>query len=113
MSLNIVEVTPDFALTAQITPKDVADLAARGFKSIINNRPDGEGGPAQPTSEDLEREARRHGMHYAYLPVATREVDACSVDEFARVFEAAPRPVIAFCRTGARSQALFHALAAR
>ena len=40
--MNIVKLTDYLAVAAQITPEDVAAIAAAGYKVLINNRPDGE-----------------------------------------------------------------------
>ncbi|OZB14271.1 MAG: TIGR01244 family protein, partial [Hyphomonas sp. 34-62-18] len=45
---DIRRVTPDFAVAPQISEADVEEIAAAGFKTIIANRPDGEGGVDQP-----------------------------------------------------------------
>ncbi len=39
----------------QIGPEHVGQVVEKGFKSIINNRPDMEGGPEQPTSAQIGR----------------------------------------------------------
>ena len=39
--------TPKLAVASQITPADVARIAAEGYTTILNNRPDGEE-PGQP-----------------------------------------------------------------
>lgn len=39
----------------QIGPEHIAQVVEKGFKSIINNRPDMEGGPDQPTSAQLKK----------------------------------------------------------
>lgn len=94
-------------VTAQVQPDDLPALAAAGFRSIVNNRPDFEGGPGQPTSAELEAAARKAGLEYRYLPVPptghTPE-QACSM---ASAVDALPKPVVAFCRTGRRSAALY------
>ena len=42
----------DISITGQITPEQIPQFAEQGFKTIINNRPDGEE-PNQPTSAEL------------------------------------------------------------
>jgi hypothetical protein len=37
---------------------------------VINNRPDFEAGPDQPTNADIQAAATAAGLAYAYLPVA-------------------------------------------
>ena len=48
-------------ITGQITPDQVPMLAENGFKTIINNRPDGEE-PGQPTSAEIEAAATEAGL---------------------------------------------------
>ena len=43
--------------SAQLQPEDMAQVAAAGFRSVVNNRPDFEGGPDQPTSAAIEAAA--------------------------------------------------------
>ncbi len=50
----------------QIGPEHVSQVVEKGFKSIINNRPDMEGGPEQPTSAQIEEAARAAGLDYVF-----------------------------------------------
>jgi hypothetical protein len=52
-----VRITPSLGVADQIDERDVGTLAAAGFKSIICNRPDSEGG----TPSDLIRAEARAG----------------------------------------------------
>ena len=58
MTLTYQTLTPDFSVAPQLQPADMRALADAGFKSVIINRPDGEGGPEQPLSDDVLRAAR-------------------------------------------------------
>jgi uncharacterized protein (TIGR01244 family) len=94
-------VTEDFSVSPQIAPGDVATAAAQGFRMIINNRPDGEQ-PGQPTSAEIEAEAKAHGLAYAYVPVVGRPTS----DQAKAVHDltaASGGKVLAFCRSGTRS----------
>ena len=55
----------------QLTPEAMAEAARAGFRSVINNRPDFEGGPEQPTNAAIEAAARAAGLEYRFLPVAS------------------------------------------
>lgn len=44
--MQIAKVSDNFSATGQIQPADMAEIAAQGFKTVINNRPDGEGEPS-------------------------------------------------------------------
>ena len=59
--MDIRQVTRHVSVAPQIFPEEVAALKAQGFKSIICNRPDGEG-PDQPNFNEIEVEAQKHGM---------------------------------------------------
>ena len=109
MKSGISGLAPDYFVTGQISVEDVADIAAQGFRTIVNNRPDGEGGAAQPKSSDLKAEAERHGLTYVYLPMVRAHVDPRLASDFSQTLAKLPAPVIGFCRTGARASALFNA----
>jgi uncharacterized protein (TIGR01244 family) len=98
---DIRQVSEDFAVAPQIAPEDMAEIAARGFRLVINNRPDGEA-PGQPTSAEMAAAATAAGLAYVHIPVIggpqRPQVDAV----YEAVAEAAG-PVLAFCRSGTRS----------
>lgn len=103
--MDIRRLTPELAVAAQLRAADLAEVAARGFRCVINNRPDGEE-PDQPAAEDIERAARAAGLAYRHIPVAPGALD----DRDARQFGETVReegPVLAFCRTGNRSAKLW------
>ena len=95
------------SITGQITPDQVPMLAENGFKTIINNRPDMEGGPEQPTSAQIEESARNAGLDYVYQPVIAGQITEVDVRTFANHFNELPKPILMFCRTGNRSNNLY------
>jgi uncharacterized protein (TIGR01244 family) len=94
-------VTPDFAVAPQLLPEEVAAAAAQGFKLLINNRPDGEA-PDQPTGAQMAAAARAAGMDYSHVPVVGGPSPG-QVEEVFDLVQSAEGPVLAFCRSGARS----------
>ena len=88
----------------------MAEAARAGFRSVVNNRPDFEDGPDQPTNASIEAAARAAGLEYRFLPVEQRLPDA---RRDRRVRAAARRAAAArsslFCRSGARSGKLYRA----
>ena len=104
--------TPFLAVSGQIGETDIGSLASRGFQTIINNRPDAEG-EGQPSSDELEKAARRHGMDYRHIPVVPGQLTNEKVAEFAATMEEVKGPVLAFCRTGNRSASLWALTEAR
>lgn len=107
MSLPVQALTPDVCVAPQLTPEAMAEAAAMGFRSVINNRPDFEGGPSQPTSADIETAALAAGLEYRFLPVAGGYQSPEEIAAFAALLNSLPRPLLAFCRSGARSTHLF------
>jgi len=107
MSLPISCHSDQFGTIGQIEPSNLAEIAAQGYKSVINNRPDGEGGPDQPSSASIQAEAEKLGLNYAYLPVVPSAINVDQVREMARLLRTMPGPVLAFCRSGARSTNLY------
>ncbi len=94
-------VTPDFAVSPQLTPADVAEAAAAGFRTIVNNRPEGEG-PDQVPGKDIEAAAHAHGMTYRALPFGGPPPPAI-VAETALMLGSVSAPVLGYCRSGIRS----------
>jgi uncharacterized protein (TIGR01244 family) len=107
MALPATRLNAEIATAPQLTPAAMAEAAAAGFRSVINNRPDFEGGIDQPTNASIEAAARAAGLEYAYLPVAGGFQTPEQAQAMADLMEALPKPVLAFCRSGARSGRLY------
>ena len=104
--MNLTQLSPRISVRPQLLPHEIAEVAAAGFKGIINNRPDREG-PDQPLSEELEAEAKRHGLAYWHIPVVPGQATDEDAQAFAAALEDSDGPVVAFCRTGNRSSGLW------
>lgn len=110
MSTPVVQqLSSDLGTSPQLDPGAMAWAAQAGFKSVINNRPDFEGGPEQPTSAAIEAAAREVGLRYVHLPVAPGVQTAEEVARFKALLAELPKPILAFCRSGARSGKLYQA----
>ena len=107
MSIGIACHNALFGTAGQITPADLVEIAAQGYKSVINNRPDFEGGPDQPTNAQIQAQAEALGLNYAFLPVIPGAFTPDQVVEMARLLKTMPGPILAFCRSGARSTNLY------
>jgi sulfide:quinone oxidoreductase len=103
--MDIRTIAPALSVGGQITAADVSRLAHRGFRSIICNRPDGEG-PDQPAFAEIAAAARAAGMQARHIPVAG-QVSHSDAAAFGRAMEEMPKPVFAYCRSGMRSEALW------
>lgn len=105
--IDIKPIDPQFSITGQISPGDLADIAQRGFKTIVNFRPDGEGGDSQPASATLAEKAAALGLAYAHIPVIPNQIQPDQVDKLNAVLEQQAHPVLGFCRTGNRAQNVY------
>lgn len=108
-SLPTRQLTPALSVAPQLNADAMAQVAAAGFKSVINNRPDFEEGPGQPTSASIEQAAGAAGLAYRYQPVGPAYQSPAEVEAFAQLLAELPQPVLAFCRSGTRSARLFTA----
>jgi uncharacterized protein (TIGR01244 family) len=103
------QVLPDVWVAPQLTPDAMAEAAAAGFRSVVNNRPDFEHGPDQPTSAARQAAAEAAGLTYRFLPVDGGYQSPEEIAAFAALLQELPRPILAFCRSGARSTRLLAA----
>jgi uncharacterized protein (TIGR01244 family) len=106
---QVQQLSPDVCVAPQLDPAAMAWAAQNGFKSVINNRPDFEGGPSQPTSAQIEAAAKAAGLSYAFLPVNGAYQSPEEIARFGELLNELPRPILAFCRSGTRSGKLYHA----
>jgi uncharacterized protein (TIGR01244 family) len=104
--MEYTRLSEQLATAPQVRPEDLREIAASGFVGIINNRPEAEA-PDQPSSLELEAEAKRVGLAYWHVPVVPGAMTDEDVREFAAALDEAGGPVLAFCRTGNRSAALW------
>ena len=100
--VDIRKVTDGFAVAPQISEDDLPAIAAAGYKTIIANRPDGEGGIDQPRMGAIRTRAESLGLAFVAIPFSgapTTEI----LERFGAALAEAPAPVLAYCRTGTRS----------
>lgn len=98
----IRKIDEKISVAPQIAPEQVADLAAAGFRGVVNNRPEGEE-LGQPTGDAVRAAAEAAGLSYTAIPVTHAGFSATQVEAMAKALEAADGPVLAYCRSGTRS----------
>ncbi|WP_020190357.1 beta-lactamase hydrolase domain-containing protein [Pseudomonas putida] len=106
MKNNLTQLSDCLAVTGQISSADLPHIKSLGFRSLICNRPDGEGGQEQPTHTEIQIAAQALGLTLGYLPVTAETVDA-NTAAFAALLEGLEPPILAYCRTGNRSTKLY------
>ena len=107
MALTFTWLTADFATAPQLAADDMAQASVAGFRSVVNNRPDREGGPSQPSSEAMQRAAEAAGLAYAFLPVQSAYQTPAEIARMHELLQQLPAPVLGFCRSGTRTANLF------
>jgi sulfide:quinone oxidoreductase len=102
LQMRVFELGPQVYVSGQLFEHDVRLMAKQGVRSIMNNRPDGES-MGQPLSADLAKIAEELGMTFLHLPLDLRALTEQIVEEFAKACDELERPLLIFCRSGARS----------
>lgn len=100
--MKLAHVSETFAVSPQLEPSDMRELADAGFSVVICNRPDGEE-PSQPTVASMREAAEAAGLAFHHIPVSGGEFPPVAIKAFAKVREETDGKVLAFCRTGTRS----------
>lgn len=104
--MKLAILTPNVSALSQPTAEEIGELADRGYRSIIGNRPDGEA-PDQPEWSELKAAALARGMEAVHIPVVASRINEADIRAFREALERLPRPIAAFCRTGTRSTLLW------
>lgn len=100
--MDIRRITPDYAVSPQITPEDVPALAQQGFKCVVNNRPDAEITPDLCCNE-MRQAVEAAGMRYVANPVVNGALTMEMVASQGQAVASAEGPILAYCRSGTRS----------
>ena len=106
-TLPLRQIADGVCVAPQLGPEAMAEAARLGFKSVVNNRPDFEHGPDQPTSAAMAVAAAAAGLVYHHLPVAGGWQSPEQIAAMAALLKTLPQPLLMFCRSGARSTRLY------
>lgn len=104
--MDIRTLTPDYAVSPQIEPADLAAIAAAGFATVICNRPDGEV-PADLRAAALRAATTAAGLNFVENPMLPGTLDPETLRTQAEAMAAATGPVLAYCASGNRSAILW------
>ena len=99
--LDIREISETYAVSPQIAPEDMAAIRARGFTTVICNRPDMEN-PPDLHGAAMKAAAEAAGLRFVENPFAAG-LDLSIIDRQRSAIDAAEGPVLAYCRSGTRS----------
>jgi uncharacterized protein (TIGR01244 family) len=104
--MDIRQINDEYSVAAQITVADVAALKDMGFRSIVCHRPDHEAAEQTEFSAVAE-EAQRLGLEIRHIPVGPEGVTADKVQAMVDALDELPRPMLGYCRSGARSTKIY------
>lgn len=103
--MDLRQITPEFSVSPQIQPQDMAALAAEGFSVVINNRPDTEVGPGEDSAA-IRAAVEAAGMDYREIPFQPGHITLDMVEAEAEAL-ALPGRKLGYCRSGNRSTVLW------
>ncbi|MFP3544595.1 TIGR01244 family sulfur transferase [Rhizobium sp. SIMBA_035] len=104
--MDIRQIDDDYSVSGQIAVEDLDQIKALGFKSIVCHRPDQES-PDQTPFSVIAARAKELGLEIAHVPVGTMGVTEEAVTGMVDALEEFPRPMLGYCRSGARSTAIY------
>lgn len=96
--LNEQKINDKISIGGKLSPEDIDDLKARGFKTIVNLMTPDEMGQAHE-----EREVEDRGLSYASVPVAPNLLDDIAVARFIGAVDSSDGPVAVHCKGGGRA----------
>ncbi len=103
--MAIKTLTEDFAVSSQLDTQGIKAVIDAGYRTIICNRPDSEAGAIAHTH--LKQQAAHHNVALIYQPVVGHALTPADARHMADILKDAPKPVLAYCRSGARCEKLY------
>lgn len=100
--MDIRPLTPDYAVSPQIDPVDMAAVKSAGYVMVIDNRPDAEIPPSHHT-DAMAAAAKAAGLAFVANPVIGGALTMENVEAQAKAIASANGPVFAYCASGNRS----------
>ncbi|MDG1530017.1 MAG: TIGR01244 family sulfur transferase [Paracoccaceae bacterium] len=104
--MELKNLADGLSVSEQVLPSDMNAIKDAGFGGIICNRPDGEEA-GQPTFDEIATAAKAAGLKVIHQPIIPGQISQSDAEDFANMVSTMSGPVLAFCRTGARSSMLW------
>ena len=108
--MSITRLSESYAVSGQISPEQIAQIAVAGFVTIICNRPDNEE-PGQPSFAEIAVACEQAGLALHHVPVTGMPMSADAIAEHRRIIEVSDGQVLAYCGSGHRSTIIWQASA--
>lgn len=107
MTMQYRSIDADFAVSAQIRPEELIQIAQAGFKTIVCARPDHED-QGQPRFDEIASRADAMGLKAIHIPVSGGVSDGAATS-MQKALRQLPRPMLGYCRSGNRAGQLYEA----
>ncbi len=104
--MDIRPIDDEYSVSGQISIEDLGQIKAMGFKSIVCHRPDNES-PDQTPFGVIAARAKELGLEITHVPVGPMGVTEEAVQGMVDALDEFPRPMLGYCRSGARSTAIY------
>ncbi|CAN7333981.1 TIGR01244 family phosphatase [Rhizobium lusitanum] len=104
--MDIRPIDDEYSVSGQISLEDLDQIKALGFKSLVCHRPDDES-PDQTPFAVIEARAKELGLEITHVPVGPMGVTEEAVQGMVDALDEFPRPMLGYCRSGARSTAIY------
>jgi len=103
---KVAPIAEDLYITSQLWPESVPSLRRRGFKTIVDIRPDGEAADQAPSAE-IKAVSIGLGLGFHYIPVPHESIPNEAVVASDQALSPEALPAVLYCRTGRRAVRLF------
>jgi len=100
--MDIRTLSPNYAVSPQIDPADIAAIAEAGFKTVICNRPDMEIPPSHHAAV-MEAAALDAGLKFVIIPVTHQGMNMEMIEAQKNAIDNSDGPTLAYCASGTRS----------
>jgi uncharacterized protein (TIGR01244 family) len=104
--MDIREINDEYSVSGQIMIEELDAIKDMGFKSIVCHRPDQEDA-GQPAFADIAARAAELGIETRHIPVGPMGVTVEAVEGMVDALDELPRPMLGYCRSGARSTRIY------
>jgi len=104
--MNLKKISSRLYVSEQIAPSDVSAVAEHGIKIIICNRPHNET-EDQPETQTIDDAAADASVQFIHMPVIAGQINDANIADFAKAYRSSKAPILAYCRSGMRSTALW------
>ncbi len=99
---NVRKISDELSAAGQLTPEELQQAAAKGFKSVVNLRSPEEAG----FRSNEQQEAEAAGLHYVNVPFKSTEAGDGLTGKVLEELEGLPGPILLHCAAGSRASAL-------